>query len=226
MGIKGKASSNSYLIDFGLSKRYYDQIRNIHIPYRKDKNIIGTARFCSIHSHLGEELSRRDDLEALSYIMIYFYTGSLPWQSLQTKAKKEKFSKIKVIKISTSPKDLCKGCPPEMREFVEYCRDLKFDEEPKYEMLKELLEKIGDKEGYDITEPLFDWEEGDFNSICDYQNRQVYVSPQADMAVAYVEDAKKKRSYKHMLDKLEEEEEFSPIQKSKVEFGKSMVLPG
>ncbi len=83
MGLKGKQSSQAHLIDFGLSKRFFDIRRNIHIPYRKDKSLIGTARFCSIHSHLGEELSRRDDMEALSYMMVYFLTGSLPWMSVK-----------------------------------------------------------------------------------------------------------------------------------------------
>lgn len=79
MGLKGKSSSIAHLIDYGLSKRYYDNRWNVHIPYRKDKHLMGTARFASIHSHLGEELSRRDDMEALCYMMIYFYNGGLPW---------------------------------------------------------------------------------------------------------------------------------------------------
>ena len=75
MGLKGKQSQSVYLIDFGLSKKYRDSRKNQHIGYWNDKHLIGTARYASIHSHLGEELSRRDDLEALGYILLYFFLG-------------------------------------------------------------------------------------------------------------------------------------------------------
>lgn len=67
------------MIDYGLSKRFIDPRTKKHIDYRKDKYLTGTARYASVHSHLGEEMSRRDDLESLAYVMIYFYRGELPW---------------------------------------------------------------------------------------------------------------------------------------------------
>lgn len=79
MGLKNKGSNVVHMIDYGLSKRYIDPRTKKHIEYRKDKCLTGTARYASVHSHLGEEMSRRDDLESLAYVMIYFYKGELPW---------------------------------------------------------------------------------------------------------------------------------------------------
>ena len=137
MGL-GKKGNLVYAIDFGLAKKFRDNRTHQHIPYRENKNLTGTARYASINTHLGIEQSRRDDMEALGYIFMYFLQGKvirmmerffflsekeskifylslkiglLPWQGLKAKTKAQKYEKISEKKLSTPVDELCKGQP-------------------------------------------------------------------------------------------------------------------
>jgi serine/threonine protein kinase len=107
----GKNKDTTYVIDFGLAKRYSDPRTGLHIRYQESKGMTGTARYVSINSHLGIEQSRRDDLESIGYVLIYFLRGNLPWEKLEAQSKLEKFRKIMETKINTPIDELCRGYP-------------------------------------------------------------------------------------------------------------------
>jgi len=107
----GKRSTQIFLIDFGLAKRFRDPKTHQHIPYKENKNFIGTPRYASINSHLGIELSRRDDLEAIGYILVYFVKSKLPWQGVKNSNKNEKYNKIMEKKMETFVEYLCADLP-------------------------------------------------------------------------------------------------------------------
>lgn len=99
------------MIDYGLARRYKNPKTGEHIPYLEGKQLTGTVRYASIYTQLGCEQSRRDDLESLGYILIYFIKGYLPWQGFKTKTKAEKYKRILEIKIKTVPDEICKDLP-------------------------------------------------------------------------------------------------------------------
>lgn len=138
MGI-ARHCNKLFLIDFGLAKKFRDPIRKTHIQYREDKHLTGTARYASVNAHLGIEQSRRDDLESLGYVLMYFNRGSLPWQGLKATNKKQKYDKISEKKMSTPVEVLCKGYPAEFAMYLNYCRTLRFDEPPDYMYLRQLF---------------------------------------------------------------------------------------
>ncbi|KAI7896206.1 casein kinase I [Mucor mucedo] len=144
------------LIDFGLAKRYRDSKTNAHIPWREGKNLTGTARYASIHTHLGREQSRRDDLESLGYVLVYFYRGSLPWQGLKAKTKKQKYDMISNRKVTTPLDKLCKGMPFEFMTYLDYTRKLTFEGQPDYNFLRDLFRKVAIREGI-VLDFQFDW---------------------------------------------------------------------
>eukprot|EP00127_Corallochytrium_limacisporum_P003755 Clim_evm87s152 gene=Clim_evmTU87s152 len=155
MGL-GKKGNQVYIIDFGLAKRYREPKTHQHIPYRENKNLTGTARYASINTHLGIEQGRRDDLESLGYVLMYFLRGSLPWQGLKAATKKQKYEKISEKKISTETEELCKGHPPEFVTYLNYCRCLRFDDKPDYLYLRHLLRNLFRREKFSY-DYIFDW---------------------------------------------------------------------
>lgn len=155
MGL-GKKGSLVYIIDFGLAKKYRDPRTHQHIPYRENKNLTGTARYASINTHLGIEQSRRDDLESLGYVLMYFNLGSLPWQGLKAATKKQKYERISEKKMSTPIEILCKGFPSEFSTYLNNCRSLRFDDKPDYSYLRQLFRNLFHCQGY-VYDYIFDW---------------------------------------------------------------------
>lgn len=149
-------ASTVYLIDFGLAKRYRDPRTHQHIPYNERRSLIGTARYASINTHLGIEQSRRDDVESLGYVFLYFLRGSLPWQGLKARTKKEKYDRISQTKVSTSIDNLCRGLPQEFAKYLRYVRDLRFEDRPDYTFLRRLFTSLFERQGY-VNDGMYDW---------------------------------------------------------------------
>mmetsp|Transcript_97120 Transcript_97120/g.279543 ORF Transcript_97120/g.279543 Transcript_97120/m.279543 type:complete len:409 (-) Transcript_97120:109-1335(-) len=152
----GANAHKVFAIDFGLSKRYRDSRTQQHIPYREGKSLTGTARYVSINTHQGREQSRRDDLESVGYMLVYFLRGSLPWQGLKAETKQERYSLIQATKESTPIESLCAGLPAEFAAYLMYCRGLKFEERPDYAYLRRLFRDAYLREGFQY-DFVFDW---------------------------------------------------------------------
>ena len=181
----GKRQHYIYTVDFGLTKRYRDTKTGQHIPYKDGKSLTGTARYASLNTHVGIEQSRRDDLECLGFVLIYFLKGGLPWQGVKAKTRNEKYEIIKEMKIKTPIKDLVRmkidtkakpqmqqqsqvqfgitvpgvvedNVPEEFVMFMDYCRDLKFEEKPDYNYLRKLFKDLFNRNGYEY-DFIYDW---------------------------------------------------------------------
>jgi casein kinase 1 len=138
-----------YIVDFGLSKEYVEPDTGEHYEYREDKRFVGTPRYASINTHMGIRQSRRDDLQSIAYVLIYFLKGDLPWQGIKAKTKSERKEKIKNKKISTDMDELCTDIPKEFGDFFVYTKQLKFEEKPDYDYIVGLLNTL--KEKYNFT---------------------------------------------------------------------------
>lgn len=183
-----KAANLIHVVDFGMAKQYRDPKTKQHIPYRERKSLSGTARYMSINTHLGREQSRRDDLEALGHVFMYFLRGSLPWQGLKAATNKQKYEKIGEKKQTTPIKDLCEGYPEEFGIYLNYVRKLGFEETPDYDFLRDLFSKVM-KNNNDLDDGIFDWNllnggkgweasQGQSQVLAQIQNAAVTPAPQ------------------------------------------------
>lgn len=146
--------NNIYLVDYGMVKQYRDPQSLVHIPYRERKSLSGTARYMSINTHLGREQSRRDDLESMGHVFVYFLKGELPWQGLKAPTNKLKYEKIGERKQKIPVEELCANLPHEFAEYMSLVRNLKFDEEPNYAQLIALFQAVVDRDAGGVE---YDW---------------------------------------------------------------------
>ncbi len=176
---RDKNESKLYIIDYGLAKKYRSSSTKQHLPFKTHKKLTGTARYASINALKGcgkllvfnsliiiIEQSRRDDIEAIGYIFIYFLLGILPWQNLKINYNEDRYKKICEVKASISTEELCKGLHRKSSlnslinmnisfftllftiyianfiTYLNYAKSLKFVEEPNYKYLQNLLLEI------------------------------------------------------------------------------------
>ena len=149
-------NENLYLIDFGLAKKYRSSKTLKQYPMTRKKKLTGTARYASIHALEGLEQSRRDDMEAVGYVMAYLLRGGLPWQGLKIKTKENKYKNILEKKKEISSVELFKGFPVEFSEILENIKKLDYLEEPEYEMLRNKLIYLCKRLNYKF-DYIYDW---------------------------------------------------------------------
>ncbi|KAF8638124.1 hypothetical protein AX17_002423 [Amanita inopinata Kibby_2008] len=182
MGV-GKAAHLVNVIDFGLAKKYRDSRTLNHIPYRRtDVHGVGTSLFAAINTHYGTESSRRDDLESLAYMLIYFLRGTLPWRKIRAPQTPQTHTTpasegnapesdqhehpnynpvsatwdlIRDAKVAAEPL-LTLGLPAEFDVLYRYARGLEFDDLPDYEGLRRLFHDLADRIGVEY-DGVYDW---------------------------------------------------------------------
>jgi serine/threonine protein kinase len=146
----GDSAHIVYLADFGIAKRFRNPKTHAHVPLSNGHHLTGSPAFTSINSHLGIELSRRDDLESLAYVLIYLLRGSLPWINMGG------MDIVLHLKQQTTPDELCSGLPTCFKSILEYSRTLPFTTKPDYALLHSYIK--------DMHAAL-----PDVHEICDWQ---------------------------------------------------------
>ena len=189
LGLENK-SHIIYVLDFGLSKKYRSSRTHQHIKFSVNKKLTGTARYASINALKGCEQSRRDDLEAIGYVLMYFLRGSLPWQGLHVHKGEDRYKKILTKKRSTSAEELCKGFPSEFAEYINYTRNLEFEADPDYKFLRGLLLSVLEKENqpYDFC---YDWV-SEKPTVMDQIAIERYMNKNYNVSLEITDDKKEK----------------------------------
>jgi serine/threonine protein kinase len=127
-----------YIIDFGFCKSYVNN--NKHIIMKKTNSIIGSQTYASINSHRFNELTRRDDLESIGYMLIYLHLGKLEWQDTELLVFEEKNKFIINQKENISEN---KNIPDVLNNYLIYVKNLEFEETPNYFfILNEFMTKL------------------------------------------------------------------------------------
>lgn len=157
LGRQGMEKENIvHIIDYGLAKEYINPETGTHISFRGQRGAIGTARYMSVNTHMGKEQSRRDDLEALGYVIIYLMRGSLPWQGLPATDHRERMRKIGEMKRRMPVEEICDRCPDEFASYLRYVKHLDFYEAPDYDYLKKLFFDLFVQSRF-VDDGQFDW---------------------------------------------------------------------
>ena len=130
-----------YLIDFGFAHKFRSTKTGKHIRFQNIRKVLGSMRYLSINANKGYEQSRRDDLESLAYMLIYLAKNSLPWIEAE-KQDIEKIKKYKLVlrnKIKISSEKLCTELPQKFKEYLNYVKNLEFEQEPNYDFMRKLF---------------------------------------------------------------------------------------
>ena len=146
-----------YLIDFGLCRKYKSSKTGKHIPPKNLGKFTGTSRYASVYAMAGNEQSRRDDIESIGYMIIFFMKKKLPWQGIKGNSYKDCYHKLYLMKKHIKIEDLCKGLPKEIIDYMYYARYLKFEQEPDYNYLKNLFKMILKRNEVTFDDYILSW---------------------------------------------------------------------
>ena len=142
------------IIDFGLAKRYMENGK--HIRYATGKSLTGTCRYMSINCHKGIQQSRRDDLESIGYIFIYFLNGKLPWSGINASSN-QRNKLVCEKKEAIPPEKLAEGHPVEFAQYLRMVRALKFTDNPDYDSLRRLFISCASQNNITL-DTSYDWD--------------------------------------------------------------------
>ena len=146
-----------YFLDFGLAKKFRSSKTKVHNPMTKHTKLTGTARYASINALAGWEQSRRDDLESFGYVLAYLSLGGLPWMGIHAKNKEEKYAKILNVKKEISTENLLKNGPQELIDYINYCKEMQYVQEPDYHYLTQLFKDLIFKTLKESIDYRYDW---------------------------------------------------------------------
>ena len=171
---RGNSMDKIFICDFGLSKQY-----NKAGDPKTGGKPAGTIRYVSLNAHRGVEQSRRDDLEALGYMLVHFITGKLPWNNIHTPenaSKKFRHHRIHEYKETRTTAEVCVGCPPAIEQYLRTCRNMDFLDMPDYRGLQRIFERLRQQTG---QPEVFDWKQKGL-----YSGGEQSESPTKEMFVA------------------------------------------
>ena len=156
-----------HIVDFGLSKFYIDEKTKAHVLLSANRRTIGTLRYMSIKSLFKYEQCRRDDLEAVGYVLLYFASGGkLPWMGLAGSTQ-ERVQKIANLKQDTLNKidEYCeqRNIPKQLADYMKCLREVSFEQRPNYDKLKSFFSDYLIEQNLPFDE-VYDWDLGNIDS--------------------------------------------------------------
>ncbi|OAP54674.1 hypothetical protein AYL99_11122 [Fonsecaea erecta] len=203
----GERGNVVYMTDLGLAIYRHPDYWSRDIPARnvtaRPPQLLGTCRYASINGHLGVAQSRRDDLEALGYMLVYFMRGRLPWQGLKAK-RDAKYLLVLEKKQTISTHELCAGLPTEFEDYMNYVRNLRDEDQPDYQHLRNMFNKLFHRQGFEYDN-VFDWTIREFlrlepnaqellaSGAVDERREEEITKPLGDAARTVTREARRKR---------------------------------
>lgn len=161
---RGKNATSVHVIDYSVAKLYEDQDGAVN-------KFVGTTRYASASAHIGAAISRKDDLESICYVMMYLYKGRLPWSQQRNLSLAELNAYVREWKMKPL-NEVCEEYPAFFKECLEYLRTIKFNDDPDYCLLIDIICKVMDKMNY-VDDGLYEWFQRSDGSVIECSEENV-----------------------------------------------------